>query len=143
MCVRVFIINMEFKDGPYRQEYKPSVSSTCSIGITSCNTRSGSMGVFVKDKNDSSNNNIYFFNNPDRKCYINSKYFTILDAIFKNISFEPIKISDTTKDVSLIVVSELVFKVEHMTGLTKGCIVDSLTSITICDGKFHIYRQQA
>ncbi|RIA97410.1 hypothetical protein C1645_871377 [Glomus cerebriforme] len=231
------------QDALYCQEYKASVSPGCSIGITTCNSRVGTLGVFVKDKNKS-NDDIYLLsndhvlrlkyddetkssirqpayndyegatkekiegeknllekaqyidknkeeieyrsenieelkkklkqnkkktelgmfikgkrgnyninnksygvdaaialvNNPDRKRYIYSKDFAIPDTIFKNQSSEPIKISGI-KDVSLIVDSELVFKVGRTTGLTKGHIDDSLT--TIFDGNFRIYEQQS
>ena len=53
---------MWIQDVLYCQEYKSSVSPGCSIGLTSCNTRVGTLGAFVEDKNNSSNN-IYLLSN--------------------------------------------------------------------------------
>ena len=72
------------QDTLYCREYKSSVSPGCSIGITSCNTRSGTLGVFVKDKNDSSNNNIYLLSNDHVLCIKSEK--ALLDTASSLIS---------------------------------------------------------
>jgi len=111
------------------------------------NSKKTGLGVFVTGKRGNYDINeksygvdaaIALVNNPDR---IYPKDFAIPDTVFENHSFEPIKISGI-KDVSSIIPSELVFKVGRTTGLTKGCIDDSLTSIVV-DGKFSIYNQQS
>jgi len=115
------------------------------------NRKKTELGIFIKGKRGNYKINkksygvdaaIALVNNPDKKRYIYSKDFAIPDTIFKNRSLEPIKISGI-KDVSLIIASELVFKVGRTTGLTKGRIDDSDSLTSIFDGNFRIYKQQS
>lgn len=230
------------RDALFCQGYMERFSPGCSIGITSCNTRAGTLGAFVENK-IGSNGNIYLLSNdhilrlndgneeksivrqpaykdyeevtyreiegekcllkraqrdkkyeetkkrtkrieklenklerrkekktefakfvngirdnykidnklygvdaaialvddPDKKLSINPKDVAIPESEFKVQSLKPIMLSGI-RDVNLIETSDCVFKVGRATGLTKGRIDETLT--TILDGDFRIYEQQ-